>query len=64
VTALVQLRSGAELTEDEAIQYARESLAGFETPKSVVFVDSLPQTVGGKILKYKLRTQYSDHYAG
>ena len=34
----------------------------FETPKDVVFVDSLPQTVGGKVLKYKLRVTFASHY--
>ena len=32
-----------------------ERLAGFETPKRIVVVDEFPTTVGGKILKYKLR---------
>lgn len=62
VTALVLRRPGADITEDDLITFAREKLAGFETPKSIVFVDSLPQTVGGKILKYKLRSQYSGLY--
>jgi hypothetical protein len=28
----------------------------------VVFADSLPETVGGKVLKYKLRVNYAGHY--
>ena len=42
----------------ELIDVCRERLAGFETPKRVIFADSLPETVGGKVLKYKLRQQY------
>ena len=45
---------------DELIAFCRERLAGFETPKRVVLVDELPVTVGGKVLKYKLREQNAD----
>lgn len=41
----------------EIIEFARKHLAGFETPKQVIFRDELPSTVGGKILKYKLRQE-------
>ena len=37
-------------------------LAGFETPKGVIFATALPETVGGKVLKYKLREQFAGHY--
>ncbi len=40
----------------------RASLAGYETPKSVVFAANLPETVGGKVLKYKLRAEHAGHY--
>lgn len=58
VTAIVVLKEPGTLTEDELIAYARERLAGFETPKAVVFTDGLPETVGGKVMKYKLRELY------
>ena len=32
-------------------------LAGFETPKRVVFVERYPETVGGKVLKHVLRAE-------
>ena len=38
------------------------SLAGYETPKSVVFAADLPETVGGKVLKYRLRAEHAGHY--
>jgi hypothetical protein len=28
----------------------------------VIFIDALPETVGGKVLKYKLRVAFADHY--
>ena len=57
VTAVV-VPTEADLDPDTLIAWARERLAGFETPKSVILVDALPETVGGKVMKYKLRQQY------
>jgi acyl-CoA synthetase (AMP-forming)/AMP-acid ligase II len=63
VTAVVVRQPGATVTEDELLTWARGRLAGFETPKSVVFADALPETVGGKVLKYRLRGALADLYA-
>ena len=63
VTAVVVRAPGATVTEEELVDWARERLAGFETPKAVVFADALPETVGGKVLKYKLREQHAAFYA-
>lgn len=63
VTAIVVLKPGATATADELIAHCRERLAGFETPKGIAFTDALPDTVGGKILKYKLREQFAAFYA-
>ncbi|WP_020658308.1 AMP-binding protein [Amycolatopsis benzoatilytica] len=60
VTAVVIPRPGAERSPEELIAFCRDRLAGYETPKAIVFTDLLPETVGGKILKYKLRTQYEN----
>jgi acyl-CoA synthetase (AMP-forming)/AMP-acid ligase II len=62
VTAVVVRTPGATVTEDELVDWARGRLAGFETPKAVVFADALPETVGGKVLKYKLRQAMTDLY--
>ena len=64
VTAVVVRAPGATATEADLIAHCRSRLAGYETPKSVVFVDALPETVGGKVLKYQLRATYREHYAG
>lgn len=58
VTAVVVPSNPEEVNEAELIAFCRERLAGFETPKSVIFVEALPETVGGKVLKYKLRQQF------
>jgi acyl-CoA synthetase (AMP-forming)/AMP-acid ligase II len=62
VTAVVVLKDGAESTEEDLIKHCRASLAGYETPKSVVFAADLPETVGGKVLKYRLRAEHAGHY--
>ncbi|SDY20324.1 AMP-binding protein [Citreimonas salinaria] len=57
--AFVELKDGADATEAELIAYARERLAGFKTPKRVVFRD-LPKTSTGKIQKFELRSLARD----
>jgi len=63
VTAVVVPRPGATPVEAEVIAYCKERLAGFETPKRIVVADGLPETVGGKVLKYKLRTEHAGLYS-
>ena len=58
VTALVVLRPGAVPTAEELIAFARERLAGYKLPRSIVFVDELPRTPSGKVLKRELRERY------
>lgn len=55
VTAIVVLKVGATATEQEIIAISRDNLAGFKTPKRVLFLDELPKTVSGKIIKRELR---------
>jgi acyl-CoA synthetase (AMP-forming)/AMP-acid ligase II len=57
VTAIV-VPTEPGIDTDALIAFARERLAGFETPKSVILVDALPETVGGKVMKYKLRAEF------
>jgi acyl-CoA synthetase (AMP-forming)/AMP-acid ligase II len=62
VTAVVIRKPGDHSTAAELIAHCRAALAGYETPKDAVFVDDLPETVGGKVLKYKLRVRFAAHY--
>jgi acyl-CoA synthetase (AMP-forming)/AMP-acid ligase II len=62
VTGVVILEPGQVVSEADLIAYCRTRLAGYETPKDMLFVDELPETVGGKVLKYKLRTTYAAHF--
>ena len=52
--AFIELKSGAEATDQDIISFCRERLAGFMTPKKVVFGE-LPKTATGKIQKFELR---------
>jgi fatty-acyl-CoA synthase len=52
--AFLELKEGASATEEEIIAFARQRLAGFKTPKHVVFTE-LPKTSTGKIQKFELR---------
>jgi fatty-acyl-CoA synthase len=52
--AFVELKGNHNATEDELIAFARSRLAGFKTPKKVVF-EELPKTSTGKIQKFQLR---------
>ena len=59
VTAVIVAAPGRVPDEAGIIAFCRERLAGYETPKRIIVVDELPETVGGKILKYKLRERYA-----
>jgi long-chain acyl-CoA synthetase len=58
VKALVVLKEGQEATQEEIIRTCREHLAGYKIPRSVDFVEHLPKTDTGKILKKILRAPY------
>ena len=58
VHAVVTLKEGASLTEQELIDFCKQTLARYKAPKSVEFVDALPKNPAGKILKRELREKY------
>jgi acyl-CoA synthetase (AMP-forming)/AMP-acid ligase II len=53
--AFIVRRPDSDLDEQAVIDYTRKHLANFKTPRSVVFVDSLPRNPGGKVVKPTLR---------
>ncbi|MEM1430734.1 MAG: AMP-binding protein [Pseudomonadota bacterium] len=57
--AFVELKPGKTATESELIAHCRAHLAGFKTPKSVLFAE-LPKTSTGKIQKFELRKRVAD----
>lgn len=54
VRAYVVSMPGMELTEEEVIAWCQERLAAYKVPKSVVFMDELPKSAVGKILRKDL----------
>jgi fatty-acyl-CoA synthase len=58
VTAIVVLKSGQTLSEQDVIAHCDAQLAPFKVPKRVIFTDSLPKNPSGKLLKRELRQQY------
>jgi len=58
VHAIVVARPGSKLDEDAVVEYAREHLAGYKIPRSVSFIDEIPRTGSGKILKRVLREPF------
>ena len=55
VTAFVVLRSGQSVSEDELIEFTRERLASYKVPKSVRFIEQIPKSAVGKLLRRALR---------
>ncbi|MCG8154017.1 long-chain fatty acid--CoA ligase, partial [Pimelobacter simplex] len=55
VTAFVTLRPGATADEPELIEHVRARIAAHKAPKSVHFVDAIPKSAVGKILRRALR---------
>ena len=54
-SAFVIRKSGADFTEQDVIDFCRNKIAWFKTPKYIAFVDEYPMTASQKIQKYKLR---------
>ncbi len=58
--ACVVLKPGASADEAELLDFMAQHLARFKVPKSVVFLEALPLSSMGKILKRDLRAQFVD----
>ncbi|MDB5817343.1 MAG: AMP-dependent synthetase and ligase [Rhizobacter sp.] len=58
---LIVKRAGASVTAEELIDYLATRVAKWWLPDDVQFVESLPHTATGKVLKLKLREQYRDY---
>jgi O-succinylbenzoic acid--CoA ligase len=55
LVALIVARDGARASPDELRRHCRARLAAFKVPKRVEFVDALPRSVSGKLLRRQLR---------
>jgi len=52
---------GSAVTKEDIIEHLKGSIAKWQLPDDVVFVDELPHTATGKILKTKLRSEYGEY---
>ena len=52
------LKAGILVGEDEILEFCRSVLSHFKCPRSVEFLESLPKTGTGKVLKRELRKKY------
>ena len=57
IRALVVVRPGEVLTEDEVLDRCRDTLARFKWPREIEFVEALPKHVTGKVLRRALREE-------
>ena len=53
--AVVVVREGREVSVEDVKRYVKENLAGFKVPRDVHFLDELPRTSTGKVLKRELK---------
>lgn len=58
---VVVRRPGADVTREELLRFVAERVVKWWVPDDVVFVDQLPHTATGKLLKTTLREQYRDY---
>jgi acyl-CoA synthetase (AMP-forming)/AMP-acid ligase II len=61
VKAVVELNAGQQVSADELIALCKDRLGSVKAPKSVDFVESLPRSPVGKVLKKDLRARYWQH---
>jgi acyl-CoA synthetase (AMP-forming)/AMP-acid ligase II len=61
VHAVIVLKPGQTTDADAIMAHCKTLIAGYKCPRSVAFVDALPLSGAGKILKTKLR---EPHWAG
>ena len=55
VKAFVSLRQGESASEEELIAFCKERMAAYKYPRKIEFIEELPKTATGKILRRELR---------
>jgi acyl-CoA synthetase (AMP-forming)/AMP-acid ligase II len=58
VKAVVCLKEGARVSEQELIDFCKERLSSYKKPKSIDFVNTLPKNAVGKVLRREVRESY------
>ena len=57
VRAYIVVEKGQELTKAEILEYCRDRLSKFKIPKQIHFVEALPKSAMGKVLKRVLKDE-------
>jgi len=63
VMAVVSLKKDQKLTLEELREFLKPRIADYKIPRLLEIVEQLPMNVSGKVLKYKLREQFSNKAA-
>ena len=58
VKAVVVVREGESVSDEELMEFCSGKLGGFERPRSVDFIEAIPRNASGKVLKRELRDPY------
>lgn len=58
VTAVIVLKEGQSLSEQQVVDFCKAGMAHFKVPKRVIFAEALPKNPSGKLLKRELRRRY------
>ena len=58
VLAIVQLKEGESMTEEELIEFAKSKMATYKVPRKVLF-DSVMRKPTGKLMKPQMREKYT-----
>jgi long-chain acyl-CoA synthetase len=57
VKAFVSLKPGAEVDAETLIAFCKERMAAYKYPRQIEFIEELPKTASGKVLRRELRAQ-------
>jgi acyl-CoA synthetase (AMP-forming)/AMP-acid ligase II len=60
VNAAVVLQRDEQMTAEEVIEFCKVNLASFKKPKAVKFIDALPRSTVGKVLRSELKKRFKD----
>lgn len=61
IAAFVVKRGPEELTPEDISTYAQTHLAAYKCPREVIFIEALPRSANGKILRRELQRRYAKH---
>lgn len=58
IKAVVELKKGSSLTEEELLTFCKTKVGSVRTPKSIDFTDELPRSGAGKVMRKEVRKNY------